>query len=183
MAPHRILIWAVVLVLLGSVASHVKWGKVPRIAAAVGQFFPSGGSAAAPPRGEPIEVRRDRLKDAALAAGRQALAQPCAADTRRRYKDALIDLARQRMRDMGCTVDYLCNVENGFKEVSFAYYTTDKDRRISDQVAEVAAAGGITAGEIGVYQFFVGDPEALEHMLSAMSPLRDTTCPGPTAEN
>ncbi len=178
MAPHRILIWGVVLVLVGSVASHIEWRNIPRIGAALGQFFPHGGTRTPSPRGETVEARRDRLKDAALTAGRQALAQPCDAAVRRGFKDALIDLARQRMRDMGCTIDFVCNVENGFKEVSFTYYATDKDRRVSDQVAKVAAAGGIAAGEIGIYQFFIGHPEALAHMLSATEPVGRAPCPG-----
>jgi hypothetical protein len=183
MAPHQILIGGVVLILLGSVATHIEWRNIPKIGAAVGQFFPHGGGASATVRGETAEARRDRLREMALNAGQQAEAQPCDLAIRQNFKNALIDLARQRMRDMGCTVDYACNVENGFKEVSFKYYSTEKDRQVSEEVTRVAKAGGIAAGEIGIYQYFVGHPEALPGMMSTMPTLLEPGCSGVTTEN
>ncbi len=178
MPPHRILIMAVLALVFGSVMMHIKWANIPKIFAAFSQMVPSGGAATPAPAGETVVALRDRLKDEALAAGRQALADPCNPDARKGYHDALISLARQRMRDMGCTFDFNCNIENGFKEVSLAYYATDKDRQISYQFAAVAAKGGIGIGELGIYQVFIGHPAELGNMTSTIPLVRAPACAG-----
>lgn len=108
---YRLLILAVVILFFGSVATKIKWGNLPKIGQAVSEQFPSGAESPAP-WFESTEERRTRLKSEALNAGKAVLANVCNAEAAQKYRDTLIALARQRMRDMGCNTDMFCDVEN-----------------------------------------------------------------------
>lgn len=176
---YRLLIWGVLILVFGSVATKIKWGSFGEVAHVISAQYPSGAETPAP-RFESTDARRDRLKSEAIAAGKTALANVCNVAAVQTFRDALISLARQRMRDMGCVSDMLCNIENGFKEVSFKLYASDADRQISKLYYAAMNAGAIPLGSLGTYQIFVGHPEELSGLNSITMGI-DNHCPAPTA--
>lgn len=154
--PHRILIWVALILVFGTVARHIKWSALPQVASAFSQMYPRG-KAVAVPAGEAVDATRTRLRQTALAAGDAVLHDHCSPVARTAYRDALLALARQRMRDMGCWSDLICNVDSSaFRDVSLNIYGTDTDRKITLQLAKAQQIGGISPGALGNYLFFVG---------------------------
>ena len=62
-----------------------------------------------------------------------------------------------------------CDVEKSFKEVSFRLYATETDRQISRGFAAAMKTGAIGAGDLGVYQLFVGHPQELSTTMNSIA--------------
>ncbi|MCB1488412.1 MAG: hypothetical protein KDJ88_13270 [Bauldia sp.] len=158
---YRVIIVACLAFVVVSVGMRIKWQNAGALLGLVIDTQASRFTAPGPV-GETTEQRRERLKDEMLVAGRKLLAEPCSTDAAADYREALISLSRQRMRDMGCATD-LCNLEkNDLRGISFKYYATPKDSRISIQLKEITEGDAKTyLGDLGLHRLLVGHPKQM----------------------